>query len=79
MSVSEPVPSPPTAPLTPAVVNERPSSVRHAVLGAACLLAILTYLLRVGFNSVARVGQFAHARSSGRRRLSGIRVMGVRA
>jgi sugar phosphate permease len=40
-------------PTPPAAADERPTSVRHAVLGAACLLAILTYLLRVGFNSVS--------------------------
>jgi sugar phosphate permease len=53
MSVSEPVPTLPEAPPSSVAAGQRPTSVRHAVLGAACGLAILTYLLRVGFNSVS--------------------------
>lgn len=50
MSVIDPLPGP-TAPF--AASSDRPSSVRHAVLASACVLAVVTYILRVGFNSVS--------------------------
>lgn len=50
MSVSPPMPA---APGSSATLSERPTRVRHTVLGGACLLAVITYVLRVGFSSVS--------------------------
>jgi ACS family glucarate transporter-like MFS transporter len=52
MSVSDAV-SPGAPPSHAGDPTEHPTSVRYAVLGAACILAVLTYLLRVGFSAVS--------------------------
>jgi sugar phosphate permease len=51
MSVSQSVPA--TA-STPGAPGERPTRVRYVILGSACLLAVMTYMLRVGFSAVAK-------------------------